>query len=187
VYCRRHAGVVRALPEPGSSTPAPLPDLDNRAPSLVGWVARELDASVKSLMQPDVDAAAGDQIIADPVTLVFFGVDRSRAWEQAWKLATHEGTRFRLSVLVEEADDVHLVVKVGANVAERLVPPWIQHRIDGVTVSVEDDRAERAAFNQRLLDAMSHGLARERELQRAVALDTHAGDDHAAGAAGGAA
>src|SRR6202035_85258 len=58
-YCRRHAGVLRAVgaevtPQGG------LPDIDNRAPSLVSWIARDLDAAVRRVL-------AGGGVIADGV------------------------------------------------------------------------------------------------------------------------
>ena len=40
VYCRRHAGVVSALPVGYVGHTAPMPDLETRAPSLVRWVSR---------------------------------------------------------------------------------------------------------------------------------------------------
>ena len=166
VYCRRHAGVVSALPSTGSSTTMPLPDLDNRAPSLVAWVARQVDSDVWRMMLRELDAAGGGQLLADPVSLVFVGVERRRAWERAWKLATHEGEKRRVAIIVEEYADSEVGVKVGAHIVERLVPPWIGHRRDHETVTPEQDAAERAAFNQRILDAVAAGLERERELAR---------------------
>src|SRR5438132_712259 len=56
VYCRRHAGVVSSLPAADSSLTAPLPDLDNRAPSLAGWMARELDQGVWDILLKEVGA-----------------------------------------------------------------------------------------------------------------------------------
>ena len=44
-YCRRHAGTVAALSN--GFYQLALPDLDNRAPSLVGWMSSELDAPIR--------------------------------------------------------------------------------------------------------------------------------------------
>jgi len=176
VYCRRHAGVVTSLPSADSSLVAPLPDLDNRAPSLVGWVARELDQGVWDLLLHQLDADSGAQLIADPVTLVFSGIDRRRAWERAWKLDTHTGIARRTSIQVAEYADLEVVVKVGSNVVDRLVPPWIEHRVRGETPDPETDRREREAFNQRILDAMQRGLVREQEISDYI--DTGRTSDH---------
>ncbi|MBV9100218.1 MAG: hypothetical protein JOZ46_02075 [Candidatus Dormibacteraeota bacterium] len=163
IFCRRHAGVVSSLPADAAQS-IPLPDLENRAPSLVGWVARQIDADVWRLMLRELDAATGGQLIADPVALVFIGVERHRAWERAWKLVTHAGEKHRVSILVTESRDAEVEVKVGSNVLDRVVPPWIQHRRDGESVSAEQDVEERKLFNHRLLEAIQRGLTREREI-----------------------
>jgi len=74
VYCRRHAGVVSALPSLDSSLSVSLPDLDNRAPSLVGWVSRQIDGDVWRLLLKELSSGSGGQLIADPVTLIFVGI-----------------------------------------------------------------------------------------------------------------
>jgi hypothetical protein len=164
VYCRRHAGVVSVLPTGDPSMAAPFPDLDNRAPSLVGWVSRQLDQDVWNLMLRELAAEAGAQLLADPIALVFLGINRQRAWERAWKLDSYTGISRRASIMVAEDDDTEVIVKVGANIVDRLVPPWIEHRVRGQTTDPESDRREREAFNQRVLDAIERGLAREREV-----------------------
>ncbi len=164
VYCRRHAGIVGALPAGDTSVTMPMPDLENRAPSLVAWVARQVDSDVWQMMLHELEAAGGGQLIADPVTLVFVGVDRQRAWERAWKLATHEGEKRRVSLVVEEANDNEVAVRVGANIVMRLLPPWIGHRMRHERVSAEQDEMEREAFNRAVLQAVEQGLAHERAL-----------------------
>ncbi|MBV8302110.1 MAG: hypothetical protein JOY68_09345 [Candidatus Dormibacteraeota bacterium] len=166
VYCRRHAGIIAALPSGETVTLPPLPDLENRAPSLAGWMGKQLDPDVWEIMLRELEQEAGGQLVSDPVSLVFVGIDRQRAWERAWTLALQNGDRRRVSVVVEEIADEEVVVKVGPNVVDRLIPPWILHRRQGEQVAEEQDTSEREAFNQRVLDAMERGLARERELAR---------------------
>ena len=162
VFCRRHAGVVSALSS-GEAVPTTTsyPDLNNRAPSLVAWMARALDADVWGLLLEELGTETGGQLVADPVTLVFHGVQRGRSWERAWKLVTHTGVARRVSVLVEEADDTTVVVKVGSRVVTSVVPPWIAHRSKHEDVSPEVDAGERAAFNQQLIAAIGEGLRSE--------------------------
>jgi hypothetical protein len=167
IFCRRHAGVVSALPSDALQTIA-LPDIDNRAPSLVGWMARQIDADVWRLMLRELDASSGGQLIADPVTLVFLGVERQRAWERAWKLVSHEGDQRRVSLVVQENKDEELIVKVGPNVVDRVVPPWIVHRQRGELIAADQDALERGELNQRVIDAVQMGLERERTLSEAV-------------------
>jgi len=174
VYCRRHAGVVSALPSHDSSLAVSLPDLDNRAPSLVGWVSRQIDGDVWRLLLKELTDGTGGQLVADPVTLIFVGIGRQRAWERSWRLDSHVGIARRVSIMVEEADDTMVTVKVGGNTVEQMVPPWIQHRIRGETVPPEVDRKEREEFYQRVLDSVERGLGRERDLTHYVA-DTRPG------------
>jgi len=164
VFCRRHSGIIAALPSADSALSSPLPDLENRAPSLVGWMAKQLDSDIWQLMLRELQAESAGQLVSDPVALVFVGIERQRGWERAWSLALPGGDRRRVSLLVEEALDSELVVRVGVNVVDRVTPPWIQHRMRGEGVDEEQDRDERARFNQRVLDAMQRGLEREREL-----------------------
>jgi len=174
VYCRRHAGVVSALPSLDSSIGISLPDLDNRAPSLDGDVWR--------LLLKELSSGSGGQLIADPVTLIFVGIGRQRAWERAWRLDSHVGIAHRVSIVVEEADDTKVTVKVGGNSVEQVVPPWIEHRVRGETVAPEDDRKEREDFYQRVLDSIERGLGHERDLSRYVAEGRHSLPQGGAGA-----
>ncbi len=169
MYCRRHAGVVSALPSLDSSLAVSLPDLDNRAPSLVGWVSRQIDGDIWRLLLKELTSGSGGQLVADPVTLIFVGIGRQRAWERAWRLDSHVGIAHRVSILVEELDDTMITVKVGQNTVEQLVPPWIQHRVRGETVAPDEDRKEREEFYQRVLDSIERGLGHERDLSNYMA------------------
>ncbi len=160
VYCRRHAGVVSALPAGYAGLTAPMPDLETRAPSLVSWVAREVDADVRALLLAKPwDGRA--QVVTDPVYLVFIGTDRRRAWERAWKLVDQSGRSLRVSLLVEEGADAEVAVKVGAAIVERLAPPWIVQRLHGALPPPEVDAERRNNFNRRLLGIIRKGMERE--------------------------
>ena len=165
VFCRRHAGIVSALPG-GTTSASPLPDLENRAPSLVSWVARELDADIRSLLLDAVDPPGGAQLIADPVCLIFLGADRRRAWERTWKLASHRGNTLRVALQVEEASDSEVIAKVGLNEVDRAVPPWIMQRRHKSPSTPDEDAARRQEYSRRLLDAIVAGVARERQLMQ---------------------
>jgi hypothetical protein len=127
-------------------------------------MAKQIDGDVWRMMLRE-KADVGGQLMADPVSLVFVGIDRQRAWERGWTLALPTGERRRVSIMVEESHDSQVAVKVGPNVLDRLAPPWIVHRERGERVDDEQDRRERQGFNQRILDAMERGLERERELE----------------------
>lgn len=164
VYCRRHAGVVTALFQSDESLPTSFPEVDNRAPSLVAWVVRGIDADVWRLLLEELDDNTAGQLIAERVTLVFVGgIERRRAWERSWRLVDHTGIVRRVSVVVEEADDTEVIVKVDAHVAIRAVPPWIRHRRDHDHVDAETDERERAAFNRELITAVADAMGVERQ------------------------
>jgi hypothetical protein len=168
VYCRRHAGTVSALPD-GAQSASPLPDLNNRAPSLVSWVAREVDADIRTMLLTHAPEDSGAQLVADPVFLIFLGPERQRAWERAWKLATHTGLSLRVALQVDEDADAEVAVKVGARVLGRFVPPWIAQRIRGEKLSEEVDAQRRAEFNKTILDTIARGLDHESRLSQYVA------------------
>ena len=163
VLCRRHAGIVSALPKDNPSS-APLPDLENRAPSLVSWIARELDADIRVVLLDRVSSSTGAQLIADPVYLIFVGSDRTRTWERAWKLATHKGTSLRVALQVEEVSDTEIGVKIGSVVIARETPPWIVQRPEGSLLPPEEDNRLRQEFNAHLLSIISRGLDDEMKL-----------------------
>jgi hypothetical protein len=172
VYCRRHAGVLNALPDYDASLVVSRPDLDNRAPSLVAWVSREIDTDVWRLLLRGYSSPSADQLVADPVTLVYLGFGRQRAWERAWRLTSHLGITHRVSIVVVEEDDTSVLVKVGDNTVARLVPPWIQHRAGSEDVAPRDERREREDFYASLLDSMERGLEYERSLSSDTAEGT---------------
>jgi hypothetical protein len=168
VYCRRHAGVVSALPVGYVGHTVPMPDLETRAPSLVSWVAREVDADIRQLLLAELDDG-GAQLVTDPVYLVFVGSDRRRAWERAWKLVAHSGPSLRVSLLVEEAADAEVAIGVNTGTVERLTPPWIVQRLHGAEPPPEVDAQRRKDFNRRLLGIISKGMLREAQRRQVTA------------------
>jgi hypothetical protein len=159
VYCRRHAGVVSALPVGYVGHVAPMPDLETRAPSLVSWVAREVDADIRQQLLTELRDDR-IQLLTDPVYLVFIGHDRRRAWERAWKLVEPSGQSLRISLLVEECADAEVAVRVNARIVDRLTPPWIVQRLHGASPPPEVDAQRRKDFNRRLLGIIRRGVER---------------------------
>jgi hypothetical protein len=187
VYCRRHAGVMSALPAGYAGSAAPLPDLDNRAPSLVSWVAREIDADLRQLLLAESIPGQGSELLTDPVHPVFVGGDRRRAWERAWKLVDRHAGSLRVSLLVEECADAEVAVRVNSAIADRLSPPWIVQRLHGAQPPPEIDVQRRRDFNRRLLAIVRRGIEEERVAALRSALqsaDRAAGPDSAAAPTG---
>lgn len=158
VYCRRHGGVMVAL-SGGPAERASLPDLSNRAPSLVSWVAREIDADVREILQSR--APQGALLAVDPVFLIFVGGQRHRAWERTWKVSDHTGHTVRVALQVEETADVEVCVKIGAVVRARVVPPWIAGRLKREQLDPFEDARARKAFNEKILKVIREGVDEE--------------------------
>lgn len=152
-YCRRHAGIVAAL---AGDARVPLPDLENRAPSLVEWVGRDLDAAVQDAL---ARRHSRERLVVEPVRLVFLGPERLRVWERTWKLCAHTGFAAKVAIQVEEDHDTDVVVKVGPTAVARLTPPWIEHRRRGEIPTPEDDAARRGAFYRDLAETVAQSLA----------------------------
>ncbi|HZS15820.1 MAG TPA: hypothetical protein VFC09_14590 [Candidatus Dormibacteraeota bacterium] len=164
VYCRRHWNTVKGL----DAGEAALPDRDNRAPSLVAWVGRRMAPSIEEILLSRSGGNGPLSLVQIPVHLVFIGRDRARVWERTWAAADHTGYRYDVTLQVEERRDTVLVVRVGRNVVARIVPPWIEARLNGEEVSHETDMARRQDFYESLRQVIAEAVAREDSL---VVLD----------------
>jgi hypothetical protein len=141
-FCRRHASTLIALD--GAEAVAGMPDLDNRAPSLVGWIGRELDGSIRDLLHR-VAPNDGAAVITDPVRLLLTP-GGPRRWAKAWKVLDDTSVVNRVSVEVDEHDDSEVSARVDAELIGRGVPPWIERRRAGVAVDAATDANERRQF-----------------------------------------
>jgi hypothetical protein len=156
-YCRRHAGTVAALSN--GFYQLALPDLDNRAPSLVGWMSGELDAPIRFALRasaPDADTT----LVADPVRLTSPGTS-PRCWARAWKLVDHLGVVHQVAIEVEEDAQAVVGVRVDNDLIGRSMPPWIEHRQAVGAMTPGEDAAARSAFNQALARSVQAFLGRE--------------------------
>ncbi|HEV7678177.1 MAG TPA: hypothetical protein VGQ42_06380 [Candidatus Dormibacteraeota bacterium] len=158
VYCRRHAGVVGAL---AGAERLVMPDLENRAPSLVNWVARDVEQVIQDIVTGYRSVLGTDRLVSDPVNLVFLGPERARVWERSWKLVDHHGWSLRVALEVDELRDTQVAVRVGRNVVARMVPPWIEARQRGMQLAPEVDAAQRAEFYRGLTAAVASAIEQE--------------------------
>ncbi len=142
-YCRRHASTMTAIE--GGEVVAGLPDLDNRAPSLVGWIARDLEGRIREVLTR-VAPKTGASLVADPVRLVITPGGSTRRWAKTWKVVDSTSVLNRVSIEVDEVDDCHVSARVDSELIGRGLPPWIANRQAGKQVEPGVDAAERAEF-----------------------------------------
>jgi hypothetical protein len=160
-YCRRHAGVARALAKARIAEVEP-PDLDQRAPSLAEWVANELDDHIQRLLTEIRGAQHTLTQASDPLSLLIHGVPRTRAWERRWTLSAQTGLIVRIVIRVQEENEDEIVALVGPEVVARVTPPWIQNRSRKPPFPPEVDADKRREFRESLMRAISGAVARRR-------------------------
>ncbi|HEY8676335.1 MAG TPA: hypothetical protein VIO13_10275 [Candidatus Dormibacteraeota bacterium] len=163
-FCARHASTVIAVGDEALAA-GHLPELDNRVPSLVYWVGRDLDSDVPVILATVVKESDNETLIVDPVALVAGGGRTGvRRWERNWKVISHIGISQRVTLQVLEGQPTDIVLRVGQVVVVREKPPWIAARDAGRDLELDQDIVERRAFYARLHDAITAALAAEHAL-----------------------
>jgi hypothetical protein len=163
-YCARHASTVIAVGQEALDA-GHLPELDNRVPSLVYWVGRDLDTDIPVILATVIDESGGETLVVDPVALVAGGGRTTeRRWERNWKVVSHVGISQKVTLQVLEGAPDDIVLRVGSVVVARETPPWIAAHDKGKALDPDDDHAERRAFYRRLHDAISAALVAEKAL-----------------------
>jgi hypothetical protein len=142
-YCRRHAGTVEAI---GSlaKNPSGLPDVSDRGPALINWIARDLDKDIRNLLART--ARPGEILIVE-----------------------HTGPVFAVTVRMSEDDESRIHVRVGAEIVADTVPPWIARRSEGLEVEAAIDIAQRQHFYGRLEEDIAAAIIRFRAREDTVA------------------
>jgi hypothetical protein len=156
IYCRRHAGTVQAV---GTATDIPggIPDINDRAPSLVNWIARDLDTAVRANLQQI--AHPGETVLADEhVHLARDQVRRGR-WSRSWRLIDHTGLVLKVTVYTNDDDDSTVHILVGGVTVPCGIPPWIARRRDGSDVEAAVDISQRRVFYQSLETTIAAAIA----------------------------
>jgi hypothetical protein len=159
-YCRRHAGTVQAIGELAGDQSG-HPDIDDRAPSLVDWIARDLDRDIRTLLARA--ARPGESVIADDSARLAHDFRRNSRWERSWRLVEHTGPILNVTLHVAEADDSLVHVRVGTETVADGVPPWIARRREGQDVEAAIDISQRRLFYRYLEETISEAVARFRD------------------------
>lgn len=160
VYCRRHANTMLALGD-SVHNQLMLPDVDNRGPSLVNWIAAELDHRVRALLGT---VAEGDErVLFDAGVSLAYDQTRRPRWERSWKLVESTGLVLKVSINVDEREDALVSVRVGNELVAQGVPPWIARRHTGEILDPDVDRLRRELFYKFLEENISDAVVRVRE------------------------
>jgi hypothetical protein len=160
-YCPRHARVVRVLNADGPGSD-PLPDVDNRAASLVDFIAEAVGPSMGLALHR---AWPGDLTLdALPLAVQYAAPNRRRVWTRKWKLQSHTGTAVAATLAVAEDQDDILLVSVDSRPVADVVPPWIASR------STAADPAVRQAFYDSVVEKVRVAIERGYTQSLAVVL-----------------
>jgi hypothetical protein len=120
VYCRRHAGTVQAIGELARDQSG-HPDVDDRAPSLVDFIGRDIDRDIRRLLARA--ARPGESVIADAAARRTHDFRRNTRWERSWRLVEHTGPVLNVTLHVAEDNDSLVHVRVGTETVADGVPP----------------------------------------------------------------
>jgi hypothetical protein len=154
-YCRRHAGTLQAL-DRTSGRPIVIPDVTDRAASLVSWIARDLDASVRASLTRA--ARAGETVVSDDYVQLVRDQFREVRWERGWRLVDHTGVVLKVTLFVNESDDSVVYIRLGEVIIVSGTPPWIANRSDGVVPEPSLDIAQRQSFRESIETAIAAAL-----------------------------
>jgi hypothetical protein len=142
-YCRRHGSTIKALGR-SANDPMTHPDVGNRAPSLVNWVAGDLDSPVRDILANL--AHSGERVLSDQEVTLVHDQSRRPRWERSWRLVDHTGVIVKITCVVTDDDDAVVRVRVGSDEVVRAVPPWIERRRRGLQTTEEVDSSQRRIF-----------------------------------------
>lgn len=165
-YCRRHAGTVQAIGELARD-PSGRPDVNDRAPSLVDWIGRDLDKDIRRLLARA--ARPGESIIGDEAARLAHDFRRNARWERSWRIVEHTGPILNVTLHVTERDDSLVHVRVGTEAVAEGVPPWIARRREGQDVEAAIDISQRRLFYRYLEETISEAVDRFRDRSDRIA------------------
>ena len=162
-YCRRHASTVRAI-GPLATDPNGRPDLNDRTPSLVNWISRELDTHIRA--QLEAAAVDGETVVADDSVHLSRDYNRNLRWERSWRLVENTGLVLKIVISVSEENDALVRINVGSEMVADGIPPWIARRRMGEDVDVAIDVAQRQLFYQYMQESIARAVTEFRGSNR---------------------
>lgn len=154
-YCRRHAGTLQAL-DTTSGRQIVVPDVTDRAASLVNWIARDLDASIRSSLTRA--ARVGESVVSDDYVQLVRDQFREVRWERGWRLVDHTGVVLKVTLFVNESDDSVVYLRLGEVIIASGTPPWIADRSQGTISEPSVDIAQRQSYRESIETAITAAL-----------------------------
>lgn len=162
-YCRRHASTVEAIDTP-SGHANDVADVDDRAPSLVNWIANDLDKDVRQLL---ADAAhPGEDVLTDGFVQLTRDKLRRGRWERSWRIVDHTGLVLKVGIYTDEGDDSLVHVRVGDRLVAEGVPPWIASRQEGDESTPPVEISRRQEFYSSLQESIAAALKQAANFRR---------------------
>ena len=140
--------------------PNGFPDLNDRAPSLVNWISRDLDESVRRLLGRA--ARNGESVIVDESVRLAHDPARKARWERAWRIVEHTGLVLKVTVHVSEDNDSSCTSASAPRWSPTACRPWIARRREGQEVEAAIDISQRQLFYRFLEENISAAVLRFR-------------------------
>jgi hypothetical protein len=137
-----------------------LPDINNRAPALTNWIARDLDKDIRTMLARTL--RPGESVITDDDVRLAHDHWREARWERSWRIVEHTGPVPAVTVHVSEDDESRVHVRVGTEMVADIVPRWIARRSQGVEVAAAIDISQRQLFDEFLKENISAAIIRFR-------------------------
>jgi hypothetical protein len=162
LYCRRHAATARAIAAP-AGRPQFLPDLEDRTPSLINWIADDLDGGIRARLQKVT--RRGELVVTDGYVHLTRDINRQSRWERSWRIVDHTGLVLKVCVYVD-ADQGELVrVRVAEDDVFQAVPPWIARRHHG-ELAPTVDLVQRQRYYAAIQEAVGAALQNRERFRR---------------------
>ena len=154
VVCRRHARLSASPTDDEFQTEDLRPDVDNRSPSLVDYVANALEPRLVGLLQSLCRPGSNDHVAEERLRWIRPPGGGGRRWERGWKIYDHTGVIVKGAIEADESRDPEVGLRVGLTTGAQAVPPWIDRRRRGLPPLPPDEDAEvRENFYSGLLAA----------------------------------
>ena len=151
-FCTRHAAVLKALAATAGTIREikARPAVSDRSLNLANMTADDVDKDMTELLRRRYQGRKDVRLVVDHTIRQTWEGRGEVVWERSWSVVKAQGYMARVSIRVAAAAPDELKVLVGQTVVLSVVPDWISRRQEGEA----PDRADRARFRQRVIDAV---------------------------------